>query len=107
MTTLEGLASQVNSHASALSKLLAEAKLAQPSFAPDAAPSPPHGKEYEKVQAARMALVEAAQSIRDLALGPDDCITAFSDGVSLDFLFGLHVMTNNMPRLNTILQLCT
>jgi hypothetical protein len=82
MATLEDLAAQVGSHAKELSRLMAEAKLSPPSFGPDAAPSPPHGKGYEEVQNARMALIEAAQAIRDLALGPDDCITAYSDGVS-------------------------
>jgi hypothetical protein len=82
MATLEVLAMQVSSHTKDLNQLLAEANLPSPSFGPDAAPSPPHGKDYEKVQAARMALIEAAQAIRDLALGPDDCITAYSDGVS-------------------------
>jgi hypothetical protein len=82
MASLEDLAAQVNSHTKELTQLLAETKLPLPSFGPDAAPSPPHGKGYEKVQAARMALIESAQAIRDLALGPDDCITAYSDGVS-------------------------
>lgn len=81
MTTLEGLASQISTHATALSQLLTEANLPAPSFAPDAPPSPPHGKDFENIQAARMSLIEAAQAIRDLALGPVDCITAFSDGV--------------------------
>lgn len=79
--TLEGLAAKITAHATAFSQRLTEAGLGQPSFAPDAPPAPPHGKEFEKVQEARMALVEAAQAIRDLALGPEDCITAFSDGV--------------------------
>ena len=81
MATLEGFATQVNTHATLLSQLLAEAKLPPPSFAPDAPPGPPHGEEFEKIQAARMSLIEAAQAIRDLALGPEACITAFSDGV--------------------------
>jgi 6-hydroxytryprostatin B O-methyltransferase len=81
MTSLQGLADQVQLQASELSRLLAEANLPSPSFAPDAPPAPPHGKEFEKVQAARMSLIESANAIRDLALGPEDCITAFSDGV--------------------------
>jgi hypothetical protein len=81
MATLEGLATQINTHATALSRLLTEANLPAPSFAPDAPSNPPHEKKFEKIQAARMSLIEAAQAIRDLALGPVDCITAFSDGV--------------------------
>jgi len=81
MATLEDLAAQVNTHATAFKELLTEANLPAPSFAPDAPPGPPHGKEFEKIQAARMSLIEAAQAIRDLALGPVDCITAFTDGV--------------------------
>lgn len=81
MATLEGLAAQIDTHATALSQLLTEANLPAPSFAPDAPPSPPHGTKFEKIQVARMSLIEAAQAIRDLALGPVDCITAFSDGV--------------------------
>ena len=81
MATLEGLAAQINTYATALSQLLTEANLPAPSFAPDASPSPPHGKNFEEIQAARMSLVEAAQAIRGLALGPVDCIIAFSDGV--------------------------
>ena len=81
MATLEGLAAQINTHATALSQLLTEANLPAPSFAPDAPPSPPHGKDFERIQAARMSLIEAAQAVRDLALGPVDCITALSDGV--------------------------
>lgn len=81
MATLEDLAAQINTNAAAYSQLLTEANLPAPSFAPDAPPAPPHGTEFEKIQAARMSLIEAAQAIRDLALGPSDCITAFSDGV--------------------------
>ena len=60
MTTLEGLAAQVNTYATALNQLLTQANLPAPSFAPDAPSSPPHGKKFEKVQAARMSLIEAA-----------------------------------------------
>ena len=81
MATLEGLAAQINTHTTALSQLLNEANLPAPSFGPDAPPSPPHGEKFEKVQSARMSLIEAAQAIRDLALGPVECVTAFSDGV--------------------------
>ncbi|KAL8717534.1 MAG: hypothetical protein Q9225_005227 [Loekoesia sp. 1 TL-2023] len=81
IATLGSLAAQINTHATALSQFLTEAKLPAPSFAPDAPPSPPQGKEFEQIQATRMSLVKAAQAIRDLALGPVDCITAFSDGV--------------------------
>jgi hypothetical protein len=82
MATLESLASEITAQALALSKHLAEKKLQPPSFAPDAPPSLPHGEDFAQVQAARQALVEAAQAIRDLALGPDECITAFATGVS-------------------------
>ncbi|KAJ5641284.1 hypothetical protein N7490_005284 [Penicillium lividum] len=99
MTSLEGLADQVQLQASELSKLLAEANLPSPSFAPDAPPAPPHGKEFEKIQAARMTLIESANAIRDLALGPEDCITAFSDGIKHD-LAALHVIVDfNIPQL--------
>ncbi|CAG8898853.1 unnamed protein product [Penicillium egyptiacum] len=99
MTTLESLANQAQVQASTLSKLLAEANLPSPSFAPDAPPAPPHGKEFEKIQAARMSLIESANAIRDLALGPEDCITAFSDGIKHD-LAALHVIVDfNIPQL--------
>jgi hypothetical protein len=77
MAILEVLAMQVSSHTKDLSELLAQAKLPSPSFGPDAAPSPLHDKNYKNLQTARMALIEAAQAIRDLALGPDDCITTY------------------------------
>ncbi|CAG7962236.1 unnamed protein product [Penicillium nalgiovense] len=50
MTSLEGLADQVQLQASGLSKLLAEANLPSPSFAPDAPSAPPHGKEFKKIK---------------------------------------------------------
>ena len=81
MATLESLAAEVNTHAANLSKSLAEAALPAPSSGPDAPPPPPHGKQYEKVQASRMALIDAAEAIRDLARGPSECITAYSDVV--------------------------
>ncbi|KAI4127458.1 MAG: hypothetical protein LQ338_003181 [Usnochroma carphineum] len=99
MATLEGLTAQINTHATALSQLLAEANLPALSFASDAPPSLPHGKDFEKIQTARMSLIEAAQGIRDLALGPVDCITAFSDGIKHD-LAALQVITEfRIPQL--------
>ncbi|KAJ5960698.1 uncharacterized protein N7479_007848 [Penicillium vulpinum] len=74
MTYLKGLADQVQLQASKLTRLLAEVNLPSPSFAPDAPPAPLHGKEFEKVQAACMSLIESANAIRDLALRPGDCI---------------------------------
>ena len=81
MATLESLAAEVNTHAAALSQLLTKANLPAPSFAPNAPLNPPHEKRYEEIHAARMSLIEAAQAIRDLTLGPVDCITAYSDSV--------------------------
>ncbi len=70
--TLTDLAAQISTHAKAMTDLLAEASLPAPSFAPDAPPSVPIEPQYEKIQIARMALIEAADAIRDLALGPDE-----------------------------------
>ena len=48
MATLEGLAAEVNTYATALTQLLIEANLPAPYFAPDAPPSPPHRKILKK-----------------------------------------------------------
>ena len=79
--TLTDLASQISAHAKSLSDLLVEANMPAPSFASDAPPSVPHEPENEKIQMARMALIGAAQAIRDLALGPDDYIKHLVHGV--------------------------
>jgi hypothetical protein len=79
--TLTDLAAQISAHAKSMSDLLAEANMPAPSFAPDAPPSVPLEPEYEKIQMARMALIGAAQAIRDLALGPDDYIKLMSFSV--------------------------
>lgn len=81
MATLEDLAADISTHATALSQLLGQANLPAPSFAPDAPQNPPHEKRFEEIHAARMSLIDAAQAIRDLTLGPTDCITAYSDAV--------------------------
>ena len=71
-TTFTDLAAQINIHAKSMTDLLAAHNLPTPSFASDAPPSVPFEQEYEKIQIARMALIEAAETIKDLALGPDD-----------------------------------
>src|SRR5437762_5832823 len=72
--TLTDLAAQISIHAKSLTDLLAEANMPAPSFAPDSPLSIPVEKEYEKIHMARTALMEAAEAIRDLAQGPEDCI---------------------------------
>ena len=70
--TLTELATQISQYAKSLTDLLAEQKLDAPSFAPDGPLSVPNAPEYAGIRMARMALVDAAETIRDLALGPDD-----------------------------------
>jgi hypothetical protein len=70
--TLTELAAQISQYAKSLTDLLAAQKLGTPSFAPDAPPSVPNAPEYAEIQVARMALIDVAETMRDLALGPDD-----------------------------------
>jgi hypothetical protein len=69
---LTELAAQISKYAKSLTDLLAAQKLDTPSFAPDAPLSVPNAPEYAEIQMARMALIDAAETMRDLALGPDD-----------------------------------
>ena len=75
----EGLASQVQVQATTSCKVLAEASFPPPSFASGAPPAASHGIEFENTQAARMSLIQPANVTRDLAVRPEDVVTAFSD----------------------------
>ena len=72
--SLTELAAQISANARSMTDLLGAQNMLSPTFAADAPPSVPIGPEYEEIQTARMALVEAASTIRDLALGPDDAM---------------------------------
>jgi hypothetical protein len=66
--TLADLAAQISAHAKTLTDFLATNKLPGPSFAPDAPASFPTSNM--DVEETRFALIQAAEEIRDLALGP-------------------------------------
>jgi hypothetical protein len=68
--TLDDLAAQISAHAKALTDFLGTNKLPGPSFAPDAPASFPASNM--DLQETRFALIQAAEEIRDLALGPRD-----------------------------------
>jgi O-methyltransferase domain len=77
------LAAQISSSSAIIAGYLEKNSLPQPTFAVDSPRSLP---EVPEVQAARMALIEAAAKIHHLAIGADDYIWQQSLTVSIPCL---------------------
>lgn len=74
MALLNDLALEITAHCKTITDLLTAQDHPHPSFAVDGPIGLPSGAENEKLQEARIALVDAAAVIHHLAIGPDDWI---------------------------------
>ncbi|PWY67993.1 S-adenosyl-L-methionine-dependent methyltransferase [Aspergillus sclerotioniger CBS 115572] len=70
MATLSEIAAHITEHAKLLDEHLQSKNLPPPSFAIDAPPDFPNPEKDPRVEAARVALIEDTQTLRNLALGP-------------------------------------
>ncbi|PYI09331.1 O-methyltransferase [Aspergillus sclerotiicarbonarius CBS 121057] len=74
MTTLSDLAARITLHAKLLDEHLQSNNLPTPSFSIDAPPDFPNPDKDPRVEAARVALIEDTQTLRNLALGPGQVV---------------------------------
>ena len=89
MISLNDVALEITAHCKTITNFLTAQNLSHPSFAVDGPIGLPSGPENEKLQEARIALVDAAAAIHHLAIGPDDWIKWQALTVRLYFLLRL------------------